>query len=228
MKKSHIIIYIVCALVAVALLLGGIMLSCSKSVSSEDETAPEPIDTIPMMVAQIQECSRLHTAEVVVHKIITHSDEMKLSGKILGKDVSIDVPAGKRKVAIPMYATLKASIDLTKVKEEDFIRHGNKIEIVLPHPVTTITETHIDHDGVRQYVALTRRNFSDEELQNYEKQGRDAIERDIPSLGIEAMARESAARQLIPIVQMMGFKESDITITFRENGKDNTIFRKTE
>lgn len=227
MKKSH-IIYIIGVCAILALLIGGFIFGfCSRNNEAKIKE-PVAIDTIPLMVAQIQECSRLHTAEVVVHKIITHSDEMKLSGKILGKDVSIDVPAGKRKVAIPMYATLKASIDLTKVKEEDFIRHGDKIEIVLPHPVTTITETHIDHDGVRQYVALTRRNFSDEELQNYEKQGRDAIERDIPSLGIEAMARESAARQLIPIVQMMGFKESDITITFRENGKDNTIFRKTE
>lgn len=227
MKKSH-LIYIICVVSILILLIAGIVFwACSWKETSQ-ENAPEPIDTIPMMVTQIQQCSRLHTAEVVVHKIITHDDEMKLSGKFLGKDISINLPAGKRKVAIPMYATLKASIDLSKISKEDIIRRGDKIEIVLPHPVTNITETHIDHDGVKLYVALTRRNFSDEELQNYERQGREAIQKDIPSLGIEAMARESAARQLIPIIEMMGFKESDITITFRENGKHNTILRKTE
>lgn len=223
MKKFH-LIYII---LLVALVCFFAFKYCSAS-DKVQEASPEPIDTIPIMVTQIQKCSRLNTAEVIVHKIITHDDQLKLSGKIMGKEVSINLPGGRRKVAIPMYATLKASIDMSKITEDDIIRRGEKIEIILPYPETVITETHIDHDGVKQFVALTRSNFSDEELQNYERQGRKAIEKDIPSLGIEALARESAARQLIPIVEMMGYKESDITITFKENGRNNTIFRKTE
>lgn len=146
----------------------------------------------------------------------------------MGKDVSINLPTGKRKIAIPMYATIKASIDLSTVTEENVIRHGDKIEVILPAPKPIITETHIDHDGIRQYVALTRSRFSDEELQNYEKQGRNAIEKDIPNIGIEAMAKESAARQVIPIIQAMGYDEKNITITFRKDVKNNTIFRKNE
>ncbi|MCI6511234.1 MAG: DUF4230 domain-containing protein [Prevotella sp.] len=179
------------------------------------------------MLTQIQRCSRLNTAEVKVHKIITHDDITNLSGKILGKEISIDLPNGKRKVAIPLYATIKASIDMGKVTDQDIVRDGDKIEIFLPQPEVSITETHIDHDGVRQYVAITRSNFSDAELQSYEKKGREAIQKDIPKLGIKEMARESAARQLVPIMQLLGFKDSNITISFRTDGKDNKIIRRT-
>ena len=114
-----------------------------------------------------------------------------------------------------------------KVTDQDIVRDGDKIEIFLPQPDVSITETHIDHDGVRQYVAITRSNFSDAELQSYEKKGREAIQKDIPKLGIKEMARESAARQLVPIMQLLGFKDSNITISFRTDGKDNKIIRRT-
>ena len=108
------------------------------------------------------------------------------------------------------------------------MREGDKITVFLPEPDVEITETHIDHEGVKQYVALTRRNFSDEELQKYEMEGRKSIEASLGSLGLENMARESAARQLVPIVQAFGFKDTDITITFRKNEKNNTILRRIE
>ncbi len=201
--------------------------SCGSG-SAAPAVAGERVDTIPFMATQLRRCSRLNTAEVRVHKIITHDDIKRLSGTLFGKSVSIDLPAGNRKVAIPLYATIKASIDLTKVADSDFVREGGKIEVFLPQPEVVITETHIDHEGIRQYVALTRSRFTDEELQNYERQGREAIERDIPAMRIEDMARESAARQLIPIIQAMGFKESDITISFRDKNNGNTIFRKID
>ena len=48
-----------------------IMVFCS--CSNENKTEPaSPVDTIPMIVMQIQKCSRLHTAECKIHKIITH------------------------------------------------------------------------------------------------------------------------------------------------------------
>ena len=210
-----------------------IIITCLFSLNrckSQDEAGKHAtdIDTIPVLVTRIQHCSRINTAEVQVHKIITHDDNMQLKGKVMGQEISIDLPAGKRKVAIPMYATIKASIDVSQLTEDDIRREGSKIEVFLPRPTTAITETHIDHDGIKQYVALTRSNFSDEELQSYEAQGRAAIEKDIPGMGIEAMARESAARQIIPIIEMMGYKEKDITISFREddNKKNNTINRR--
>lgn len=211
-----------------ALLL--ILFFTNKCISSSTDKEEERTDSVPRptLIMQLQRCSRLNTAEIKLHKIITHDDEMKLSGKLMGKELSVNIPAGKRKVAIPLYATVKASIDLGKMTDDDIVREGDKITIYLPQPDVEITETHIDHEGVRQFVAITRSNFSDEELQKYELEGRKSIEASLGSLGIENMARESAARQLIPIVQAFGFKDTDITITFRKDEKNNTILRRIE
>ena len=202
----------------------------NRCMSSSTEKVVERTDSVPKptLIMQLQRCSRLNTAEIKLHKIITHDDEMKISGKLMGKELSVNIPAGKRKVAIPLHATVKASIDLGKVTDDDIVREGDKITIYLPQPDVEITETHIDHEGVRQFVALTRSNFSDEELQKYELEGRKSIEQSLPSLGIEEMARESAARQLVPIVQAFGFKDIDRTITFRKDEKNNTILRRIE
>ena len=198
------------------------MLCCSCSrYKTEQETVT--IDTIPMMVMQIQKCSKLYTAEYKVHKIITHDDKMKLNGSFMKKDFSINLPLGSRKIAIPMDATLKAYIDFANFNEDNVKRQGDKIEIILPDPHVTLTSTRINHDEIKQYVALTRSRFSDEELSSYERQGREAIIKDIPSMGMMDMARESAARTLIPMIEQMGFEESNITISFRKHYTLNDI-----
>lgn len=225
MKKIHLYICILSAICLIFVVSFFLTKGCTHETGKPAEDTVG-IDTLSVMITQIKRCSRLNTAEVKVHKIITHDDVTNLSGKILGKEISIDLPTGKRKVAIPLYATIKASIDMGNITDQDIVRDGDRIEIFLPQPEVSITETHIDHDGVRQYVALTRSNFSDAELQSYEKKGRDAIQKDIPKLGIKEMARESAARQLVPIMQMLGFKDSNITISFRTDGKNNTIIRR--
>ena len=181
------------------------------------EQEPMTLDTIPMMVMQIQKCSKLYTTEVHVHKIITHDDQMKLNGSILKKDFSINLPLGKRKIAIPMDATLKAYVDFGDFTENNVHKNGKKIEIILPDPKVTLTATRINHKEVKQYVAFTRSDFSDEELTSFEQQGRDAIIKDIPSMGIIGIARENAARTLIPMIEKMGYKQEDITISFRKN-----------
>ena len=227
MRRRYLIIYISLAILLFALLVIAVMRGCMQDSRIASENTVR-IDTLGTILTEIKLCSRLNTAEMKVHKIITHDDAAALSGKIMGKEVSLQLPVGRRKVAIPMYATIKASIDMSKVTEKDIVRQGEKIEIFLPQPEVSITETHIDHEGVRQYVAVTRRNFSDEELLAYVRKGRDAIEKDIPRLGIREMARESAARQLVPIVQLLGFKDDDITVSFRNDGKDNTITREND
>lgn len=189
------------------------------------KTAPPiaPTDTIPTMVMQIQKCSKLYTAEYRVHKIVTHDDRMKLNGSFMKKDFSIDLPLGSRKIAIPMDATLKAYIDFSGFDKKNIRKHGQKIEIILPDPKVTLTSTRINHEEIKQYVALTRSKFTDEELTNYEQQGRQAIINTIPSMGIIDMARESAARTLIPMIQQMGYKEEDITVSFRKQYSINDI-----
>lgn len=205
------------------LILFSIFMLCCSCSRHKTEQETVTIDTIPMMVMQIQECSKLYTAEYKVHKIITHDDKMKLNGSFMKKDFSINLPLGSRKIAIPMDATLKAYIDFADFNEDNVKRKGDKIEIILPDPHVTLTSTRINHDEIKQYVALTRSRFSDEELSSYERQGREAIIKDIPSMGMMDMARESAARTLIPMIEQMGFEESNITISFRKHYTLNDI-----
>ena len=188
---------------------------CTNKKSTE-EPAAKAIDTIPMLVTQVQQCSRLYTTEYHIHKIVTHDDKMKLSGSFLKQDFSINLPLGDRRIAIPMDATLKAYIDLSSFSNKNIQRNGKELIVTLPDPKIVLTSTKIDHKEVKQFVALTRHNFTDAELTSYEAQGRKQIIASIPQMGIIQQAQESAARQLVPIFTAMGYKESDITISFRK------------
>ena len=100
---------------------------------------------------------------------------------------------------------------------------GEKIEIILPDPQVELTSTRINHDDVKKHVPLFRSNFSDKELADYSLQGRKAIVNDIPKMGVVKMAQESATRMLVPMLQQMGYEESNITITFRKDFSEKDV-----
>ncbi len=188
-------------------------------------------DTIPVLVMQIQKCSRLYSSEYKLHKIVTYDDTMSVKGKILNQNIRIDLPLGKRRIAIPVNASVKAYVDFSDFSDKNVKKHGDKIEIVLPDPEIVLTATEVDHEGVRQKVAFLRRNFSDEEITHIQRQGRDEIIKSLPNLGIIENARQSAARQLIPIVGQMGYGSDQVTVTFRKRftlGDISSLIKKTE
>lgn len=201
------------------LLLLAILLSGSCKHGGSDGGGAS-IDTIPMMVQQIKECSRLYTAEYKVHKIITHSDTSRISATVLGQKLNLNLPGGRRKVAIPIDAVLKAYIDFSNFSEDNVRSEGGKIYIDLPNPHVVITSSKIDHEGIKKYVSIIRSDFSDEELALYEKQGRQDIINDIPNLGILNTARRSAASQLLPLISMLGIPQENIVITFVEPSEE--------
>ena len=174
------------------------------------------VDSVPMLILQIQKCARLYTAEYKVHKIVTHDDVIKLKGTVFQQSFDITMPLGDRKIAIPMDATLKAYIDYSQFSEKNIERQGQHITILLPDPKVTLTSSKIDQKNIRQYVSLTRSNFSDAEIANYQQQGRAAIIASIPELGILETAQANAAKVLVPMLTEMGYQEKDITITFRK------------
>ena len=190
--------------------------SGSDGEGQGEQSAYQSVDTVPMLIMQIQKCSRLYTTEMKIHKIVTHDDVVKLRGNLLKQDINIQLPLGDRKVAIPMDATLKAYIDFSGFTERNIERDSNKITILLPDPKVELTSTKINQKEIRSYVGLVRAGFSDEEMTRYEQQGREAIIQSIPQLGLVEMARESAARTLIPLIQQMGYREEDITIAYRK------------
>jgi len=197
-------------------LMAALLLLTSCHNKSQPEPVPEPVDTIPMMVMQIQKCAKLYTTEYHVHKIVTHDDQMKLKGSFLQKDFDITLPMGNRKIAIPIDATIKAYVDFNSFSEKNIRRKGQKIEIILPDPKVELTSSKIDHKEIKKHVPLLRQNFSDEDMTTYERQGRAAIINDIPKMGILPLAQENAAKTLIPMIEQMGYRQEDITITFRK------------
>ena len=188
--------------------------ACSQKQPTEEKA--NVIDTIPVMVMQIQKCSRLYTAEAHVHKIITHDDQLNLKGSFMKKDFNIHIPGSNRKVAIPMDATIKAYVEFEGFSQKNVSRKGDKIEIILPDPKLVLTNSKIDHKAVKQYVSLTRSNFTDAELTKLEQQGRQSIINDIPNIDLMEQAQFSAANTLIPMLIDMGFKEENIKISFRK------------
>lgn len=197
-----------------------LLLGCTEA---KNEPTTVAVDTMPLLVTRVQECSRLYTTECHIRKIITHSDKTNVKGKLFGDSIDIDLPFGERRVAIPMEATVKAYIDFAAFSAQNVQRNGDKLTILLPDPRFAVTATRISHDEVRQHVPTLRSDFSDAELSDYERQGRADILKTLPQLGLVEKARLSAARTLVPLFVAMGFKEQDITITFRNNLTDRDV-----
>ena len=201
--------FLICAISA--------LLCCSCESKESPVEDPAVNDSVPNLVVQVQKCSKLYTTEYHIHKIVTHHDVLRLKGSLLTKDIDIPLPLGERKIAIPMDATLKGYIDFSEFSEDNIERNGERITILLPDPKVVMTSSKINQKEVREYVGLTRSHFSDQELTNYEQQGRKAILNSVPDLGIVQMAQQNAARVLVPMLTEMGYKEENITIAFRKN-----------
>ena len=202
--------------------------SCGHKTDSKPTVEEQHIDTIPTLVMQIQKCARLYTTEYHIHKIVTHDDQLAMKGRLLNHDYNIALPLGKRKIAIPVDATVKAYVDFAGFSEHNVRRDSTHIEIILPNPHIVLTASNIDHKGIREYVALMRRKFSDKELASYEQQGRDAIIADITKTDIIETARQNAANTLVPMLTAMGFSQENITVSFSRDFAPNDIIHIVE
>ena len=216
MKKFFIFLLVAFVVVIGVLMCQGTVVqeSGDGSQSSGDYRS---VDSLPMLITQIQKCSKLYTAEYRVHKIVTHDDVLRLKGTLLQRQFNIKLPLGDRKIAIPIDAKLKAWIDFSQITERNIERRGDHITIILPDPQVTMTSSKIDQKHVKQYVALARSNFSDAEMSVYEQQGRAAIINDIPNLGILETAQANAAKVLVPMLTAMGYEEHQVTVAFRKH-----------
>ena len=214
-------ILIIGAVLAVLLLLLVLLLPGDRFLAADSDarnlSPGRTNDTVPMLILQVQKCSKLYTAEYRVHKIVTHDDALRLKGQLMSKQFNLKVPLADRKIAIPMDAKIKAYIDFSEFSEQNIERSGNQITIILPDPQVVMTSSKIDQKNVKQYVGLTRAHFSDEELANYQQQGREAILQSIPDMGIEETARANAAKVLVPMLTQLGYEEQNITIAFRKD-----------
>jgi len=213
---------------SIGLILTGVLMllsiGCGRGEKAEIQEEPV-IDSIPLLVSQIQRCSRLYTTEYRIHKLISCESNRQVSG--FGISFGLDI-FGDRKIIIPMDATLKGYIDMSQLKARNIERQGEKITITLPDPEIMMTSTKIDHENIKEFVTGFRDDFTDQEMAAFEAQGRKAIINEIPDLGIEQTARENAVRILVPIITQMGFREQDITIQFRTDYTPHDLIRRME
>ncbi len=175
----------------------------------------EGFDTLRLVVEQTTHLSRLHTTELQIHKLVTHTDQSRLRGTILSVPIDIGLKPGERKVAIPIDVTVHASIDLTKFTKDNVVRQGDKYVITLPDPQIEVTAARIDHGGVRQYVDPLRSQFSDSELTALARQGEETLVRNLDKPAIVERARQDARLVLLPMLRRCGLGPADVSIAFR-------------
>ena len=183
-----------------------------------EETQAEVVrvDTLSL-VMQVKECARLYTAEYEVHKLVLKDDPLRVKGNLFQRAFDVKVPIGERKVMIPLDVTLKAYIDFTGFDEKNVLRSGDRIVVTLPDPRVVVTSSRINHDEVKQFVSLTRSDYTSAELADFTRQGDDEILASVPQLGILEMARENAAHVLVPLLTRLGYDERNIVISFRKD-----------
>ena len=198
--------------------------SCGRSDATEAEEV-SAIDSIPLLVTQIQRCSRLYTTEYRIHKLVTCESNRQISG--FGISFGLNV-FGDRKIIIPIDATLKGYIDMSQIRAQHINRQGDRISITLPDPEVMMTSTRIDHENIKEFVTGFRDDFTDSEMSSFEKQGRKAIIAEIPELGVERTARANAVRILVPMIAQMGFSEQNIIINFRRDYTPHDLIRRLE
>lgn len=183
-----------------------------------EETQAEVVrvDTLSL-VMQVKECARLYTVEYEVHKLVLKDDPLRVKGNLFQRAFDVKVPIGERKVMIPLDVTLKAYIDFTGFDEKNVLRSGDRIVVTLPDPRVVVTSSRINHDEVKQFVSLTRSDYTSAELADFTRQGEDEILASVPQLGILEMARENAAHVLVPMLTRLGYDERNIVISFRKD-----------
>lgn len=216
----------------IALVFATLLASCSDKKGQEKNIKPEDSDTTAIIIAQAQRQSKLYTAEYNIHKIVTYNDVVRMKGSFFSNPINVDLPLGDRKIAIPIDVTAKTYIDFSEFGAENVKRKGKSIVIILPDPKVQITASRIDHKETKEFIALTRQRFSQEEKDRLTKKGEESIEKNLGKTDILSKAKENAARILVPMLVNLGYKDAEITISFRKDFTpsewQNTILERTD
>lgn len=214
-------------------LLIGVSLStgCSRSEepaeASTDSTA-EKVDSKRLLVMTVRGCSRLYLTEMHIRKLVTFTDEPSVKGTVLGMPVDVPTRWGKRRIAIPLDVTLKAYVDMAAFDETNVERTDSTLTLTLPDIRIMATASKIDNAGIRQYVDFARSYYTDAEITKFAQQGEQSILSHLSQYGLEQEAQRSAARQLLPLLQGLGYKDGNVNVRFRKTYSDGELLRMTQ
>ena len=164
-----------------------------------------------LVISKLKNSAKLATVEYVVTKVITTRDQ-----NWLAKDAYFFAETE---------ATIKAGIDLDKLKEEDIKIEGMRISVNLP-PIEIINfsypaegfrviEKYSDQSAVFKWNTISVATKDD-----LYRQGEADIRSSLSDLGIVKTAQKNTRLLLTKILRLSGFDE--IYITFKKSEKLNT------
>lgn len=176
-------------------LLLGLLISCG---GKEKELSDD--------VYEIRNIGELASSEYTIGKIIqlddTGTDWYKL---------------GKRKILISCKAKVKAGVDLTQIKKGDIRVKGSSIEITLPPAkITSFTMDPKDIRTEMEGVSGLRDPFTQQEKNDFLKQGEEAIREELEQTGLLKDAERNAITFIEDFYKQMGYKKIDVHPTKSE------------
>lgn len=215
------------ALLLISLLTSvGLGCGCSRSEkATAADSLSEKVDSTHLLVMTVRGCSRLYLTEMHIRKLVTFTDEPSVKGTVLGMPVDVPTRWGKRRIAIPLDVTLKAYVDMAAFDSTLVERTDSTLTITLPDIRITATASKVDNAGIRQYVDFARTYYTDAEITQLAQQGEQSILSHLSQYGLEQEAQRSAARQLLPLLQGLGYKDGNVNVRFRKNYSDGELLR---
>ena len=185
----------------------------------------------------IRDCKELEVAEFNFHKIIVERSTVSALG-IAGFGLA-SFP--ERTLILPVDVKVVGKIDFSNVTKDNLIHDGDKVVFTLPDPTLQIGPI-LPDDEMREKASREQwyrgGDFSDEEVQKFEKQAKDSILIERTLKMMTERTRENAASVLIPLISLAtGVSDDKISVQFNSDldltaatlkDGNTIIFRKKE
>jgi len=186
---------------------------------------------------RIRECKDLKVAEFNFHKIIVERSTVSLLGIADFEMGSLP----EKTLILPVDVKVVGKIDFSNVTNDNLIYDGDKVVFTLPDPTLKIVSLDPDYE-MRERASREQwyrgGDFSDEEVQKFEKQAKDSILIERTLKMMTERTRENAASVLIPLISLAtGVSDDKISVQFNSDlnltsatlkDGNTIIFRKKE
>jgi hypothetical protein len=150
-------------------------------------------------VFKVKNLNQLATLEASVVKILSASDD------------DTWYKMGSRKVLFSCEGTVKAGVDLGKLKRENIRVENMSVEIILPPAEVFMLK--INPNRIKEVysdVGILRGDFTNSEKETIFQMGQKKIEESLPDLGILKQAEINASVFLTAYIKALGFKSVQI------------------
>ena len=156
---------------------------------------PDPERIKAEIISEVNRTPVLHTVKASAQVIVTEQDSPDSYKRYFGSRV----------VLVPVKATIKAGVDLSRIQRVSWNEEDKSIHILLPPPLIEIESTTIDNERVITDVGPLRFDFSADEIARIALRGRKEIERLIPQMDLDRQSSERAAQILAGICDKLGY-----------------------